>query len=115
MDSRLLPRTHAYGLSIRHITDGIGLRELERNPGDEHIPHSRVGQVFALSNDICKVCACHRTVVAALLHAHAKDLTSFSPLRFIRLVNLDHSVLALLLLLEYLQGIRLICRSDHAI
>src|SRR5215211_410936 len=115
MDSRLLPCPDANGLSVRHITDGIGLCELERNPGDEHVTYSRVRQVLAFRDDVGKIITCHRAIIATLLHAHTKDLTGFSQLWLISLINLDYSIFALLLFLEDFQGIGLIPGSDHAI
>ncbi len=115
MHTGLLSRADADRLSIEDITNRIGLRELERDPCNEHIAHRGFRKLFALCNDVCKIITRHGAVIAALLHAHAEDLTHFGRVRFVGRVNLNHSIFALLLFLENLQGFRIISRCDHTI
>src|SRR5215203_5038612 len=99
MDSRLLSRTDADSLSISNVADGIGLRELERDPSYRHVAHGRFGQILVLGHNIRKIFTGHRAIIAALLHAHAKDLTGFSQLRFVSRVNLYNGIFSLFLFL----------------
>src|SRR5688572_18916839 len=115
MHTGLLSRADTDGLSIDNITNGVGLGELERDPGDEHVTDCRFWKFPALCNDLCEIITSHRTVVAALFHAYAKDLSRLGGLRFVGWVNLNHGIFALFLFLQDLQRFRFIGGCNHTI
>jgi hypothetical protein len=110
-----LSRADTDGLSIRYITNRVGLRELERDPGDEHIANCRLGEIPAVRDYVCEIVTPHCPVISSLFHAYTKDLTCLGHLRLIGWVNLKDRILTLFLFLQNLQGFRIVGGRNHAI
>src|SRR5512138_1426144 len=90
MDARLLSRADADRLTIDHIAHGVGLCELQRDPGDKHIAYSRFWKILTLRNNSCKIFSSHWAIVATLFHAHAEDLSCLGDRWLIGRINLKY-------------------------
>ena len=67
VDSRLLSRADADGLSVVSVADRVGLRVFKGDKRDDEVARSVIREVFVLGDDVCEELAVYLKVVSALL------------------------------------------------
>ena len=113
--ARLLPRAHADGLPAHHVADGVGLRVLEGDEGDEQVALRLRGQGFVFGDDVFKQTLVQLQRVAPLLEGNAKAHLALQRRRHVIFVDLDDVVIALALAAKDLQRFRLVAGGDDAV
>ena len=115
VDTGLLSCADADSLPVDSVADGVGLGVLQGDQGHQKVLLRLFRDVLVLGDDVVQ----HRHVdvqlVSALLEGDAEDLLALHRIRTVSRVDLDHVVVSVLFLLQDLQCLRLISRSDHAV
>ena len=115
MDAALLAGADADGLAVLRVADGVGLRVLERDQGDQQVALCVLRQVVVLRRDILEAVFRDGDVVALLLEGDAEDLLALELCRLIGGIHLQDQVRALALRLEDLEGLWRIRRRNDAV
>ena len=115
VDAALLAGADADGLAVLRVADGVGLRVLERDQGDQEVALCALWQVVVLRHDVLEAVFRDGDVVALLLKGDAEDLLALELFRLIGRIHLQDQVRALALRFEDLECFRRICGCDDAV
>ena len=115
VDTALLAGTHADGLAIHCVADGVGLGVLQGDQGDDQVTHGGIRQILGLRHDIREQLPVDFKVVAALFEGDAEHLLALLHFGHVVGIDLNDVVVALALLLQDLQGFGLIAGGDDAV
>ena len=115
VDATLLPGTNTDHHTILGEADGITLRVLDADGGDDHVADGTVGQVLIGGNGLLHVLLGNDDVIALLREGHAIDLTVLNGTRIVSSSGLQNDELSALLLLEDLKSGGSVAGSNDAI
>ena len=115
VDTRLLPRTDADGLSVHRVAHGVRLGVFQRDEGYEQVAARALGQVGVLRHKLFKKRPVDAAAVVPLLKRHAEHLLALKCGGFIIGIDLHNVVAALALGAQDLKRLRLIARSNDAV
>ena len=115
MDTALLARSHADGLSVFDIAYGVGLGVFEGDEREHQVPFGRLRQGLVLRDDILQQRGADLKVVPALLKGDAEDVFVLDGLGDVGGVDLNHIVAALALGAQDLQGLVGVAGRDDAV
>ena len=115
VDAALLTRAHADGLTVLDVADGVGLRVLERDEGDDHVDLRVLGQILVLRDDVREHVLIDHEIVASLLEGDAEHVLVLRRGGQIVRIDLHDVVVALFLGFQDLQRLVGVARGDDAV
>ena len=115
VDTALLARADADGLSVLRVADGVRLRVFESDQRDDQVALGVLRQILLLRNDVFQQLLVDFQLVAALLKGHAEHILVLHRSRTVIGIDLHHVVGTLTLRLENLQGFVRIAGGNDAV
>ncbi|CAN4039645.1 acetyl-CoA carboxylase, carboxyltransferase subunit beta, partial [Dysosmobacter welbionis] len=115
VDAALLACSHADGLSVLHVADGVGLGVFQGDEGHDHVPLGRFRQVLVLRDKVGEERLIDLKVVPPLLEGDAERVLVLLGGGDVVRVDLHDVVIALLLGFQYLQGFVGVAGGDDAV
>ena len=116
VDTALLTGTDTDGLTVLHVADGVRLRVLQRNQGNDQVALGLRCEGLVLCGHILEEgIVVELDLVATLFESDAETLLRLDGSGLVARVDLNHIIGALALVLQYLDGLRRIVGSNHTV